>query len=226
MPRGKLGRMKVETPDEETARRYLWWLTGERLHHEPRTLPRLTSTSLFGNDAPLELEIGCGTGEFLCSLAESRPDKNFVGVDLHVKSLYRAVADASKKDLDNILFLRADFNLLYPLFARESLGAAYLLFPDPGMKERQRRKRIFSERFLEWMHEALEPDGRLYAATDHAEYFRRMVELSESTDGWERTDEGLANPDGTTKTRFGSLWQERGRDTNTLTLMKWQRQTF
>lgn len=219
MPRGKLGRMKVETPDEEISRRYLLWLPGERLHHDPEGLPRLTSGALFGDDAPLELEIGCGTGEFLCSLAESRPETNFVGVDLHVKSLYRAVSEASEKALGNVRFLRADFNLLYPLLVPESLAAAYLLFPDPGMKERQRRKRIFSERFLREMREALAPGGRLVAVTDHEGYFARMSELSEAAEGWERVGEA-SDAGGITQTRFGSLWEERGRSANALTLVK------
>lgn len=223
MPRGKLGRMKVEAPDEDTARRYLLWLPGERLHHEPETLPRIASGALFGDsrsDAPLELEIGCGTGEFLCSLAESRPEANFVGVDLHVKSLYRAVAESSEKGLENVRFLRADFNLLYPLLVPGSLRAAYLLFPDPGMKERQRRKRIFSERFLREMRGALVPGGRLVAVTDHEEYFSQMVELSGRAGGWERAEEELSDIGGITQTRFGSLWQERGRSANALVLVK------
>lgn len=223
MPRGKLGRMKVQTPDEETARRYLLWLPGERLHREPETLPRITSEALFGDsesDAPLELEIGCGTGEFLCSLAESRPETNFAGVDLHVKSLYRAVARASEKGLDNILFLRADFNLLYPLLAPGSLAAAYLLFPDPGMKERQRRRRIFSERSLGEMHAALEFGGKLVAVTDHEGYFVQMAELAKQVEGWEREEEAVSDIGGITQTRFGSLWEERGRSANALALVK------
>jgi tRNA (guanine-N7-)-methyltransferase len=187
----------------------------------PEKLPRLFSQPLFGSDAPLELEIGCGTGEFLCSQAEQRPETNFVGVDLHVKSLYRAVSNALEKDLDNVLFIRVDFNLLYPLLVPESLRAAYLLFPDPGMKKRQRRKRIFSEHFLREMYGALEPGGRLVAVTDHEEYFSRMVELAESAESWEIVpdgeDEGLG---GGTKTRFGSLWEGRGRVANGLTLVK------
>lgn len=221
MPRGKLGRMKVEEPDEETARRYMLWLPGDRLHHEPDALPRISSSLLFGNDSPLELEVGCGTGEFLCSLAESHPETNFVGVDLHVKSLYRAVSEASEKDLDNVLFLRADFHLLYPLLVPESLRTTYLLFPDPGMKERQRRRRIFSERFLEEMHETLERGGKLVAVTDHEEYFSQMMKLAEHVEAWERVpDKELPDPGGAAKTRFGSLWEGRGRAANTLALVK------
>lgn len=224
MPRGKLGRMKVRTPDEETLRWYMLWLPGESLHHEPETLSRLSSPSLFGEPrggAPLELEIGCGTGEFLCHQAESHPETNFVGVDLHVKSLYRAVSGASERGLDNVVFLRADFHLLYPLLEAESLSAAYLLFPDPGMKERQRRKRIFSERFLKEMHEAIEPGGRLVAVTDHEEYLSRMVELVKQADDWERAVSEIATDAGEdAKTRFQSLWEGRGRVANTLVLVR------
>jgi tRNA (guanine-N7-)-methyltransferase len=229
MPRGKLGRMKVETPDEEVARRYLLWLSGERLHHEPETLSRISSSALFGDSGsgepgsgrPLELEIGCGTGEFLCSQAESRSGTNFIGVDLHIKSLYRAVSKAAERDLDNVLFIRADFNLLYSLLTPEALATAYLLFPDPGMKERQRRRRIFSERFLQEMHRALEPGGTLVTVTDHEEYFSQMVELAERARGWERIpDERNPEPGRTANTRFGALWEERGRAANALNLVK------
>lgn len=211
--------MKVEAPDEETARRYLLWLPGERLHHEPEALPRISSPSLFGDEKPLELEVGCGTGEFLCSQAGGRPETNFVGVDLHVKSLYRAVSSASERRLANIMFARADFKLFYPLLAPESLRAVYLLFPDPGMKERERRRRIFSERFLHEAHRALEPGGRLTAMTDHEGYLSEMLALSRRAQGWEmilEDDPGV----GTSKTRFQSLWESRGRPARGLTLVK------
>ena len=167
--------MKVDAPDEETGRRYLLWLPGERLHQEPEELPRITSRSLFGDDAPLEVEAGCGTGEFLCSQARSRPETNFVGVDLHVKSLHRAVSRASELGLANIVFARADFNLIYKLLEPESLRAIYILFPDPGMKKRQRKSRVFSEAFLKEAHRALEPGGRVFAMTDHEKYFEQML---------------------------------------------------
>ena len=38
--------------------------------------------SVFGRMAPLALEIGCGNGEFLVDWAQSRPDWNFVGIEI------------------------------------------------------------------------------------------------------------------------------------------------
>jgi len=36
---------------------------------------------LFGNDHPVELEIGMGKGTFLVGQAKTRPDTNFFGVE-------------------------------------------------------------------------------------------------------------------------------------------------
>ena len=212
--------MKVEAPDEETARRYLLWLPGESLYREPEELPRITSRSLFGNAAPLEIEAGCGTGEFLCSQAESRPDTNFFGVDLHVKSLHRAVAQASERGLDNIVFVRADFNLIPALLEPESLQALYVLFPDPGMKRRQQKNRVFSQTFLKEARRALEPGGRIFAMTDHEDYFRQMLALSRQAEGWELVSGEELGAEQMIKTRFQSLWEGRGRTANALTLVR------
>lgn len=212
--------MKVEAPDEATERKYLLWLPRERLYHEPEELPRITSRSLFANDAPLEIEAGCGTGEFLCAQAESRPGTNFVGVDLHVKSLHRAVSQASERGLENIVFARGDFNMIPALLQPESLRAIYVLFPDPGMKKRQQKNRVFSERFLREAHRALEPGGRVFAMTDHEEYFKQMLNLSRQAEGWEWGSGEELSAEQMTRTRFQSLWEGRGRTANALTLVK------
>ncbi len=89
MPRRKLSRtIEAQAPDERTASKSLLSLTSRRLYHDPCALPPIASPSLFGNDRPLELEIGCGTGEFLCALAGREPAVNFVRVDLRAKSLH------------------------------------------------------------------------------------------------------------------------------------------
>ena len=37
--------------------------------------------SLFGNDNPVEIEIGCGKGRFLITSAMTYPDVNYVGIE-------------------------------------------------------------------------------------------------------------------------------------------------
>ncbi|TCJ14815.1 methyltransferase domain-containing protein [Rubrobacter taiwanensis] len=220
MARRKLGRMKVRRPGAGVAARYLRVFPGRRLYYEPESLPRITSEELFGDGKPLELEAGCGTGDFLNALAERDPGANFVGVDLHMKSLYRAVNRAAERELENVLYISADFNIIYPLLEDVSLRAVYLHFPDPGMKPRQEKNRIFRRRFLDELHRALVPGGRISVMTDHDGYYEQMLSLLSGDERWEKCF-GELSVDPGVKSRFHRLWEdEYGRTTHRFELVK------
>lgn len=211
--------MQVSPPDERTAHRYLLWLSGERLYHEPEAMPEVSSPELFGDGKPLELEAGCGSGDFLCSLARNDPEANFAGVDLHAKSLYKAVKTAASGELENVKFVRADFRLLYPRIPPDSLRAVYLHFPDPGMKPRHQKRRLFSQQFVDEVHRSLHPGGRLSVLTDHEGYFTEMLSLIADDERWERAREERT-PDGEARSRFQRSWEEKGRTTYGFELVK------
>ncbi len=83
MPRRLLSRHIRPRPlDDQEIKQYLSVYNARDLYHHPEIFPRLCSQQLFGNSAPLKLEVGCGTAEFLCSLASKEPEVNFVGVDI------------------------------------------------------------------------------------------------------------------------------------------------
>lgn len=213
MTRRKLGRMKVVEPDAATAEKYFLRISGRDIYERPGELPRLTSRSLFGNGAPLEMEVGCGGGEFLCHLAGESPGTNFVGLDVHLKSLHKGVEAASEMDLGNIKFVSVDFRQAYPLFARDSVSAVYLHFPDPGMKARDKKRRIFDESFLDEMSRAVVVGGKISLVTDDEDYFERMLALVEKEERWARTHDEpyLVGFEPGVKSRFQTLWEGRGR---------------
>jgi tRNA (guanine-N7-)-methyltransferase len=222
MPRRRLYRHRTCPPDTRALALYLRRWPGERLYRDPDTFPRITSTCLFGNDRPLELEIGCGSADFLCDLARRNPERNFVGLDISTKSLHQAVATAAKVALDNILFLKADFRLVYPLLVPGSLRAAYLHFPDPATRTRYRHRRIFSGKFLDAMSCSLVPGGRLSVMTDHEPYFMELLTLAERDDRWRKTHEEryLTGFETEAKSKFQHLWESQGLPTLRFELAK------
>ena len=38
---------------------------------------------IFGNDAPIIIEIGFGNGDSLAKMAAENPDKNYIGIEVH-----------------------------------------------------------------------------------------------------------------------------------------------
>jgi tRNA (guanine-N7-)-methyltransferase len=199
-------------PDEETARKYLLHLSGQQLYHQTCSLPRITSANLFGKDQPLVLVVGCGTGEYLCSLAQQEPDANFVGVDFHLRSLHTAGDLASRLGLDNVLFVKANFTLMYPLLEPASLRSIYLHFPDPNMEPKFRKRRVFSERFLDHAHRTLVPGGRVSVMTDHREFFFEMLTLAERDERWRRMHQEryLVGFEPSVKSRYQRIWERHG----------------
>ena len=207
-----LRHVRIEPPDEATAARYLRvWNSGD-LWHRPATFPTFTSEQLFKNDRPLQLEIGCSTGEYLCSLAKTNPEHNFVGVEINLKSLHVAVANAASMGLDNILFIKAPVQSLYPLMPPDSLRAVYMHFPDPYLHPKYRPRRLFTQEFLDTMHHALIPGGKISIVTDKEELFRDMLALIEKDMRFEKThtERYLTGFDPEVKSRYQTYWERHG----------------
>jgi tRNA (guanine-N7-)-methyltransferase len=212
MSRGRrIARVKFIPPNPKTRARYLREWDPRQLYHHPEEFGALTSRLLFKRDAPLTLEIGCGTGVFLIACAELDPAGCYLGVEVSRRTVYHAVNAAARKDLENILFIRSDFNLLYPLIAPASLAGVHLIFPDPNLGGARRQKnRIFSARFLDLMATALSPAGILQVVTDQPDLLKDMLMLVQAEPRLARThsEDYLPDFESPVKTRFQRAWEK------------------
>jgi tRNA (guanine-N7-)-methyltransferase len=201
--------------DQETRERYLVTFSSRCLYHHIQHFPQLSSDALFADQQPLELEIGCGYGEFLCALAQENQARNFLGIDISYTALQQAAYLASTLALKNIKFIAANARLLYPLLAPNSLEAVYLHFPDPNRKRKFRKRQLFTPTLLDAMSQALCPGGRLSVMTDHREYFLEMLELVEQDARFEKThaERYLLGFDAPVISRYQRLWERHGLST-------------
>lgn len=195
--------MRRTPPPEAAVVRYLHVWTWEE-----GGLPRLEARSLFGRAMPMELEIGCGTGEFLCALAEDRPDRGFVGIDPSSKSLFLAVRTAAELGLDNIRFVRAPIAPVYPVLEPASFEAVYVHFPDPFVRSRGQHK-VLNARFFEAFLTALAPGGFVSVVSDDDELFQEALALAEAAPGWMRSHEDafLVGYSPRVKSRYQLKWE-------------------
>ena len=213
MPRRLLSRQIRTRPlEEREIAQYLRILNARDLYYQPETFPRLCSHHLFGNGAPLELEVGCGTAEFLCSLASREPEANFIGVDIARRPLYKAVAVASSLQLSNVRFLNANFAQLYPLLEPCSLRQVYVHFPDPNTRPKFQRRRLVTPAFLDAIYPALVPGGGLSLMTDHSALFQEMLAVVEADSRFQKAHDEryLVGFEPEIKSRFQRIWERHG----------------
>ena len=150
-----------------------WFLTLEDLPEPP-----LDFQALFGNAQPIEVEIGSGRGLFLLNASLTRPDTNFLGVEIDFKEGRRAATRLLKRQLPNARMMGANARIFLPKFVRDgSVDAVHVYFPDPWWKRRHSKRRIFEPLFVAEAARILRPGGLLHAWTDVAEYFEIMQQV-------------------------------------------------
>jgi len=133
---------------------------------------------VFGNDHPVELEVGFGKGLFLLTAAQARPDVNFAGVEIVRKYQLFTATRLAKRELRNVRVACTDVRLFLPAcVATASLQAVHVYFPDPWWKKRHHKRRVFTAEFVRECARILRPGGQLHAVTDVAEYAQVMAEL-------------------------------------------------
>lgn len=156
---------------------------------------------LFGRAAPCVLEIGFGMGAATAQIAQSRPDTDFIGVEVHeagVGALLRLIDEGS---LNNLRIVRHDaVEVLQHMVEPDSLAAVHVFFPDPWHKKRHHKRRLIQPTLVALIASRLQPGGLLHCATDWEPYAEQMLQVlaaepllvntaEASTDGWaERPD--------------------------------------
>jgi tRNA (guanine-N7-)-methyltransferase len=143
----------------------------------PENLTPFDWHALFGNDRPVELEVGFGKGLFLLTAAQTHPEVNFVGVEIVRKYQLFTATRLVKRGLTNVRVACADVRLFLPRVPAESLQAVHVYFPDPWWKKRHHKRRVFTAEFVAECVRVLRKGGHLHAVTDVEEYAAVMTAL-------------------------------------------------
>ena len=91
---------------------------------------------LFGNNNPIEIEVGMGKGKFIMELAQAHPEINYIGIERYPSVLLRGLQKRAELELSNIWFLCVDAKELSEVFEQGEVNKIYLNFSDPWPKDR------------------------------------------------------------------------------------------
>jgi len=131
---------------------------------------------VFGNNLPVEIEIGSGKGRFIITSGRARPDRNFLGIERAGKFFRILKQRVMRAGLANVRVLRSEAAYFIRKYVpRCSVQAYHVYFPDPWPKKRHHKRRLVTGDFISLLSDTLVSGGHLFFATDFLDYFEIMV---------------------------------------------------
>lgn len=132
--------------------------------------------SVFKNDGPIYLELGCGKGQFLINQAQAAPKANFIGIEGQDSVLLRALEKTAAVDIVNIRFVHMFVRDIRDLFDDRELAGIYLNFSDPWPKARHAKRRLTYGEYLLRYKQVLAENGFIAVKTDNDGLFDFTLE--------------------------------------------------
>ncbi|MDF7773813.1 tRNA (guanosine(46)-N7)-methyltransferase TrmB [Sphingomonas sp. AOB5] len=181
----------------------------------PETGP-LDSRILFGDDRPLQVEIGFGAGEHLAGQAGANPDHGFVGCEPFLNGVVGALNHIRDDKLENVRLHMGDALDVLERLPDASLTRVYLLHPDPWPKARHSKRRMVNPGPLDLIARKLKSGAEFRLGTDDPTYCRwSMMVLNQRRDFvWQANtpQDFLTRPADWPQTRYEMKARQKGHE--------------
>lgn len=128
-------------------------------------------SEIFGDHAPLEMEVGCGNGAFIFELSNRRPEKNYLAVEISSNVILTAAERCKAAGTKNVRFLNIPAEILPCYIKERSIETIYLNFSTPLPEKSREKQRLTSNRFLEIYKKLLVENGKIIQKTDSEPFF-------------------------------------------------------
>jgi len=136
----------------------------------------LDLSTLFGNNAPVSIEIGFGMGASLAEQASKHPDRNYIGIEVHRPGVGSLLVKMKELGLTNIRVISHDaVEVIADMIPDSSIELVQLFFPDPWHKKRHHKRRIVNSDFVKLLASKIKIGGHFHMATDWQNYAEQML---------------------------------------------------
>ena len=168
---------------------------------------------VFPVQQPIEVEIGPSGGRFFLERARTNPNINLVGLEIRTQMVKHLQERIERFQLKNAAVFLANANqALSAFFAPGTLSRFYAFHPDPWIKNRHLKRRLFTAAFVEDIYQALTPGGEIFAQSDVKYLADEILEHLSAHKGLENlAGEGFAKENAVGIASETELyWLERG----------------
>lgn len=152
--------------------RYKPWAKPYLAAHSEVVLTNLNDDESFFKNEIIEMEIGCGKGDFIVALAEANPHINYLAIEVSAMVAAMATRKVVEKNLHNVRIIVDDVAKILPILRDGMLSALYLNFSDPWPKVRHEKRRLtFPSKLVEYKR-ILKIGGFVYFKSDNDDLYQ------------------------------------------------------
>ncbi len=153
----------------------------------------LAYPAVFQRQAPVVLEIGFGMGDATATIAQTLPDTDFIGCEVHEPGVGALLKRIGELELGNLRVIQHDaVEVLEHMIAPDSLAGVHIFFPDPWHKKKHNKRRLIQAPLVAQLVSRLAPGGYLHCATDWEPYAHQMLAVLSTEPQLMNTAEGFA----------------------------------
>jgi tRNA (guanine-N7-)-methyltransferase len=169
---------------------------------------RVPWSAVFGDERPVEVEIGPGRGDTLLAFAAAAPETNFFGIEHKAGAATAIAVAAARRGLGNVRVVGGDARCIVARLVPDASVAAYhIYFPDPWPKRGHHHRRLMTAELAAAIARTLVAGGAVHVASDLASVTGDLAaRLADA--GLTRTPEALPLP--RPPTRFETRYARAG----------------
>ncbi len=135
--------------------------------------------AVYGRRASRVLEIGFGMGEALAEMAQTNPEHDFLGLEVHTPGVGNLLKLVDASGLTNVRVISHDaVEVLTHMIPPDCFDGVHIFFPDPWPKKRHHKRRLIQPAFVRLLASRMRPGGYLHLATDWVEYAAQMLAVA------------------------------------------------
>ena len=149
---------------------------------------------------PLHIDIGCGKGRFLSSMATLEPNWNFLGLEIREPLVHEAINWRNDLGLTNLHYLFCNVSNSLPSILNSlppgTLQRVTIQFPDPWFKNRHSKRRVVQPELVAELATYMSAGGIVFLQSDIEAVAMEMRDRFDRHPAFQRQHEGwlLENP--------------------------------
>ena len=123
------------------------------------------------------LEVGFGMGDNLNNMIAKNKEAIFIGCEPYLNGVANFLSEINESDYNRVKIFNKDVRILLDLLPNNFFSKVILLFPDPWIKRRHKKRRLFGKLNINLFLKALNKNGEVYFGTDVENYFLEVEDF-------------------------------------------------